>query len=146
MLYNHEFSSVTSIRANELTSNLRYTETNLVSIGNKTKEIIFDTNLLDSKTKEKSKQHAILRLFNCTEGGNITASFAKCNPAKRRRSKSGKIDIEEKLASITTTIVNGIKNQTDTSSGVIGGCSGTRYGCCSHTKIPKADEKGSNCR
>lgn len=147
MLYNREFSSVTSIRADELATNLRYTESNLVSVGNKTKEIIFDTNLLDNKTKEKSKQHAILRLFNCTIGGNVTASFAKCNPAKRRRSKSGKIDIEEKLASITTSIVTGMKNHSgaNTTTNIVGGCSGTRYGCCLDTKIPKADKKGSNC-
>jgi len=27
----------------------------------------------------------------------------------------------------------------------IGGCAGTRYGCCPNTKISKHDELGSNC-
>ena len=28
----------------------------------------------------------------------------------------------------------------------IGGCSGTRYGCCPHSRKAKVDERGSNCR
>ncbi len=27
----------------------------------------------------------------------------------------------------------------------IGGCSGTRYGCCNNNITPKKDEMGSNC-
>ena len=27
----------------------------------------------------------------------------------------------------------------------IGGCAGTRYGCCPNNQTPKIDEKGSNC-
>jgi hypothetical protein len=27
----------------------------------------------------------------------------------------------------------------------IGGCVGTRYGCCPHNQIPKHDQQGSNC-
>ena len=27
----------------------------------------------------------------------------------------------------------------------IGGCSGTRYGCCPNNSTPKIDDKGSNC-
>jgi hypothetical protein len=28
----------------------------------------------------------------------------------------------------------------------IGGCEGTRYGCCPYSEIPKLNEIGSNCR
>jgi len=28
----------------------------------------------------------------------------------------------------------------------IGGCKGTRYGCCPHSRKAKVDERGSNCR
>ena len=28
----------------------------------------------------------------------------------------------------------------------IGGCEGTRYGCCAYSEIPKLNEIGSNCR
>ena len=28
----------------------------------------------------------------------------------------------------------------------IGGCAGTRYGCCPNTQIPKLNMIGSNCR
>jgi hypothetical protein len=28
---------------------------------------------------------------------------------------------------------------------VIGGCEGTRYGCCPYSEIPKLNEIGSNC-
>ena len=28
---------------------------------------------------------------------------------------------------------------------VIGGCAGTRYGCCPHSRKARADKKGSNC-
>lgn len=28
---------------------------------------------------------------------------------------------------------------------IIGGCSGTRYGCCPNTNIPKQNTRGSNC-
>jgi hypothetical protein len=27
----------------------------------------------------------------------------------------------------------------------VGGCAGTRYGCCPNNQTPKIDEKGSNC-
>mgnify|MGYP001291515026 FL=1 len=27
----------------------------------------------------------------------------------------------------------------------IGGCKGTRYGCCPHSRKARADKKGSNC-
>jgi hypothetical protein len=27
----------------------------------------------------------------------------------------------------------------------MGGCAGTRYGCCPNNQIPKYDERGSNC-
>jgi len=27
----------------------------------------------------------------------------------------------------------------------IGGCAGTRYGCCPYTQVPKLNEIGSNC-
>lgn len=27
----------------------------------------------------------------------------------------------------------------------IGGCAGTRYGCCPNNQIPKFNEKGTNC-
>lgn len=29
---------------------------------------------------------------------------------------------------------------------LIGGCAGTRYGCCPNSQIPKLNEIGSNCR
>jgi hypothetical protein len=29
---------------------------------------------------------------------------------------------------------------------LIGGCEGTRYGCCPYSEIPKLNEIGSNCR
>ena len=28
----------------------------------------------------------------------------------------------------------------------IGGCAGTRYGCCPNNQTPKIDQQGSNCR
>jgi hypothetical protein len=28
----------------------------------------------------------------------------------------------------------------------IGGCEGTRYGCCAYSQIPKLNEIGSNCQ
>ena len=28
----------------------------------------------------------------------------------------------------------------------IGGCAGTRYGCCPNSDMPKVDDKGSNCQ
>jgi hypothetical protein len=31
------------------------------------------------------------------------------------------------------------------SPSTIGGCSGTRYGCCNNNITPKKDEMGSNC-
>ena len=31
-------------------------------------------------------------------------------------------------------------------SQLVGGCEGTRYGCCSYSEIPKLNEIGSNCR
>jgi hypothetical protein len=32
------------------------------------------------------------------------------------------------------------------SNQLIGGCEGTRYGCCPYSEIPKLNEIGSNCR
>ena len=32
------------------------------------------------------------------------------------------------------------------SNNLIGGCEGTRYGCCPYSEIPKLNEIGSNCR
>jgi hypothetical protein len=29
---------------------------------------------------------------------------------------------------------------------LIGGCEGTRYGCCPYSEIPKLNDIGSNCR
>ena len=29
---------------------------------------------------------------------------------------------------------------------LIGGCEGTRYGCCPYSEIPKLNEIGTNCR
>ena len=29
---------------------------------------------------------------------------------------------------------------------LIGGCEGTRYGCCPYSEIPKLNEIGSNCK
>lgn len=40
---------------------------------------------------------------------------------------------------------HGFPHKHHNTGGLVGGCSGTRYGCCSNGVTSKIDHKGSNC-
>lgn len=46
---------------------------------------------------------------------------------------------------IPTTMPEPKPKPTPKSDKKIGGCEGTRYGCCPYSEIPKLNEIGSNC-
>ena len=44
---------------------------------------------------------------------------------------------------VVTPVAPRLKPQTKPN---VGGCEGTRYGCCPYSEIPKLNEMGSNCQ